>query len=405
MDVFRKEVVNSRNTSVYGVVTLNQSLSTNAIICFLVGLTVSILLLFYLIEYSKKIHVTGFIQPQLGEIKVSSVKPGVIKEILVNEGDIVTAGQTVFKVHGNNLASNGTFLHQKVIEDIKSKLNVQKSLLSLLNENKTNDLVQIETKEALYRQLLENLNSQLKLVEKKKEISSAQMSNITGMLKKGYISKLEYYLQEEKAVNLTQEYQSLSNSVIKQKSALSLLGSEKEKVMIEYSIKKKSVLSNLLSLESELHRKEGEAIFDITANVTGVVTGIRISRGELFKANQYLLTILPEHSEMQAVLLIPTHSIQDIKEGMSLVVTPLSNKNNQNRFKGLVRQVDRTVLLSNEVTNFPLDNNVPMYRAIGKLDTDNLGNLKSGMKINAQIILSQQTIIEWLFSSLKWKAM
>ena len=94
MELFRKQALNAHNTRLRGDVMalpkVSHWLLTSALLLWL-GLCV-----YWLItaQYARKETVRGWLKPTAGETRVYSDTTGIIKSMLVEEGDQVSAGES-----------------------------------------------------------------------------------------------------------------------------------------------------------------------------------------------------------------------------------------------------------------------------------------------------------------------
>lgn len=114
------------------------------------------------------------------------------------------------------------------------------------------------------------------------------------------------------------------------------------------------------------------------------------------------MNILPEGSELVAELLLPTRSAGLVEEG----------DNSRLRFdafpyqrfgymESTIVRVDKALIIPNEIP-LPITLQEPVYRLRAKLSAQTMQaygkqlNLKSGMLFEADIMLEQRRLIEWL---------
>jgi membrane fusion protein len=146
--------------------------------------------------------------------------------------------------------------------------------------------------------------------------------------------------------------------------------------------------------------------YTVTASNNRIVTGIQVVEGETLSTSKAqtkpLLHILPENSVLIAELLLPTRSAGFVQVG----------NNTRLRFDAFpyqrfgfieseIVQIDQTLTISNEI-QLPITLQEPVYRLRAKLSQQKMNafgkafELKSGMLFEADIMLEQRTLIEWL---------
>ena len=116
-----------------------------------------------------------------------------------------------------------------------------------------------------------------------------------------------------------------------------------------------------------------------------------------------LLNLLPEDSELEAVLLIPSESIGFVKTGqaakLKLDAFPYTRFGFQ---QAQIDEITEHVLLPNEL-NAPVEIQKAAYRVRARLPETNLiayghkVELKPGMTFKADVLLDEHPIWMWLF--------
>jgi membrane fusion protein len=127
-----------------------------------------------------------------------------------------------------------------------------------------------------------------------------------------------------------------------------------------------------------------------------------VFEGENLTQAKSILHILPEDSELIAELLLPTRSAGFIEEGNNTRLRFDAFPYQRFGFvKSQIVQIDQTLITPNE-RQMPIALQEPVYRLRAKLNQQQIQafgkafDLKSGMLFDADIMLEQRTLIEWL---------
>jgi membrane fusion protein len=168
--------------------------------------------------------------------------------------------------------------------------------------------------------------------------------------------------------------------------------------------KAKDLLETQLSkLQSQLVTIEQQRLGELRAPTDGKVTGLLAKVGKSVSSQQKLLSILPKFSFMQAVIYVPTSAFGFIEEGQSTQLRYHAFP--YQRFgihQGEVEQISSNVILPSE-TDMPGLITVPSYRVVVTLNSQNISAygrehpLRSGMKLDADIVIEQRSLLRWLF--------
>nr|HNH51140.1 HlyD family efflux transporter periplasmic adaptor subunit [Nitrosomonas sp.] len=159
-------------------------------------------------------------------------------------------------------------------------------------------------------------------------------------------------------------------------------------------------------LEQQLTETDLRRSIVLTAPTEGIVTTLLAEMGQMAQPNLPLLSILPAGAQLQAQLLVPTHSVGFIKPGQ--MVSLRYQAFPYQRFGhhlGEIIEVSRAVIQPNEA-NLPVSIQESVYRATVRLPQQQiiaygeLLPLQPEMILDADIHLDRRRLIEWVFDPL-----
>jgi len=340
MSLFRKEAVAHQGERLTGAISLAQPLSIKLTVVLLVCVAIAILVFLFSAEYSRKETVRGFLMPNKGVIKSFASQGGTIKNLWVTEGDNVTKGQSLATIIVQQNNSNG--IDQSI--QLTQQLNAQVALLG----------DEISQHKSLQTQELLNLQTQKTALQN--ELSKATF-NIT---------------------NIPQQYTLRINNLKRQQ----------------------------VDLQRQLAQVANNYKYTVTASNNGIVTGIQVVEGETLSPSKAqtkpLLHILPQGSELIAELLLPTRSAGFVQVGNTTRLRFDAFPYQRFGFiESKIIRIDQALINPSEI-QLPIALQEPVYRLRAKLNQQQMQafgkafNLKSGMLFEADIMLEQRTLIEWL---------
>ena len=163
-------------------------------------------------------------------------------------------------------------------------------------------------------------------------------------------------------------------------------------------------------LNNQLSQIKTSYQFTITASHTGIVTAIQAVEGETisqaFAQSRPLIQILPEGAELVAELLLPTRSAGFIVKGQQSRLRFAAFPYQRFGFvESEITRIDQSLVIPNEM-QIPVAINEPVYRLRAKLNKQSIQAygkefpLKSGMLLEADIMLEERSIIQWLLEPL-----
>ncbi|GHB66461.1 toxin secretion, membrane fusion protein [Psychrosphaera saromensis] len=406
MSLFRKEAVAQQSERLTGEIILAQPLSIKLTVGTLVAITATIVLFIFTAEYSRKETVRGFLIPIKGVVKSVATQGGVVDKLWVKEGDKVIKGQPLVSIIIQKKNATGIDLSDQLIEQVER----QKLMLSdEISQHNTLQLQEVKHLKQRYLALKNEqgaLTNQLTLADEKLTLLLAQQKYFNTLSKNGHLSKFEKDTQEQELLGAKQEKQNINRLLIQQQNELTQVRFNIENIPQQYALKINNLKRQQSEFSSQIAQISNGHKYTITASQGGVVSGIQVFEGENLTQAKSILHILPEDSELIAELLLPTRSAGFIEEG----------NNTRLRFDAFpyqrfgfiqsqIVQIDQTLITPNE-RQMPIALQEPVYRLRAKLNQQQIQafgkefDLKSGMLFDADIMLEQRTLIEWLLEPL-----
>ena len=404
--LFRKEAVSHQSERLTGDISLAQPLSMKLTVGILTTIAVLIVTFLFNAQYSRKETVRGFLMPNKGVIKSFAAQGGTIEKLWVKEGEVVEKGQTLATMIIQQRNSDGIELSAQLAKQLQTQQSLLQDEIKQHQTLKTQELDSLASHQQTIKLEQLALKSQLQLANEKAVLLQGQLTQFSNLNAKGYLSNLDKGRQEQALLEAKQEQQNLNRLLLQQSREVTQLAHSIETAPQQYTLR----INNLIRQQSEITRQlaqvDNHHQYTITASNSGTVTGIQVVEGESLSRTKPLLHILPAGSTLVAELLLPTRSAGFVKEGhharLRFDAFPYQ------RFGFInseINRVDRALITPNEV-QLPITLQEPVYRLRAQLDVQHVKafgkdfNLKSGMLFEADIMLEQRTLIEWLLEPL-----
>lgn len=406
MSLFRKEAVSHQSERLTGVITLAQPLSIKLTVLILVFIAIAIITFLFTAEYSRKETVRGFLMPNKGVIKSFATQGGTIERLLVKEGDAVEKDQTlaIMIIHQNN--ADGLSLSSKLQKQLTSQLSLIDEEISQYRSIQVQENQNLENKASALKGEKSALESQLTLANEKLELLLAQQKDVKQLNDSGFISNFEKENQQQALLEAKQEKQNIARLLLQQNNQINQTAFDQANLPQQYTLRINSLLREKADIENQLAQVQNSHSYTITASHAGTVTGIQVVEGETLSPSKAqskpLLHILPKGSELVAELLLPTRSAGFIAKGQTSRLRFDAFPYQRFGFiESEITRIDRALIAPNEV-QLPINLQEPVYRLRAKLSKQQMQaygqafELKSGMLFEADIMLEQRTLIEWL---------
>src|ERR671920_2512563 len=103
----QEAVVFQQHHRQWGDVASLQPLSTKHVAWFIAATVAGICIFLFVAQYARKETALGYLTPTAGTAKIFVPQRGTIKEVHVNQGDLVREGQPLITIETNQIAAEG----------------------------------------------------------------------------------------------------------------------------------------------------------------------------------------------------------------------------------------------------------------------------------------------------------
>lgn len=282
---------------------------------------------------------------------IDNLEGGIIRDILVQEGEIVKKDQPIIKLDTTQTAAKLDEIkrdyskYQLTANRLKSQLKnvpftpseeIQKQFPDFVAQetgryktdmdqlSKETNIVEAEVKSKEHE--LKEKQEKLLLDKKHLALVTEQGDMIASLYKKGLSSKLKHITAQREIVNLKNEVSSSEELIPKLEAEVERTKSQLKKVKIDFDdeceknlqdaeLKLSELQSNKSIYEDRLNRQE------ITAPIDGIVKEINVKTlGGTIKAGQSIMTIVPLNDELLAEIKITPNDIGFIKPDSPVII-------------------------------------------------------------------------------------
>jgi membrane fusion protein len=403
--LFRAEVLAARADTASGASMAIRQVSAGKLIAFFVALAVMVILVLVFGQYTKKERVQGDLQPRDGVAMIVPPEPGVVRRVLVKEGQAVKAGDVIAEISNERFSDAGstqTLLAQN-LEGQRSQVRTQAEGQAQAN---TAAVAATEQKMAQSRRDLTTLGEEIKL--QTQQIASAQklVDQLKPLLDERIISDLQYEQQRQQLLDQTARLQTLKRQRSAAEAELAQAQEERQRLTAQHRVERATLDRDLLTLQQEEVQRHGARLMLLKAPVDGVVSGLLATPGQSVAANALLASIVPTQSALDAVLYVPSTAMGFIKQGQDVRISYDAFPYQRfGQYHGKVRsisQTDVTVTLPGGNAN----DRRAMFLVHVTLDQGKVRAygadipLHAGHTLTADIEIDRRTLIRWMLDPL-----
>ena len=391
--LFRSEIADNQQR-LMGAISLAQPVSIYiwmAALILIFGLVTTFLLLS---EHHRKERVRGFLVPDKGLLRIHASQPATVAMIHVREGDQVAAGELLVSLVRKQSTVTGDDLGGVVVEQIQQRLHL---LQQAIIDNQTlldKKLTASEGRELALDHSIQHLNGQLKIAQSRLGIQRRRLESQRKLHASGHIPRIQLDQSEEAFLAEQLSLGQLQRQVLILAEQRQQAADVTEQLPVQSGMKANELQRQIAQLAQQLSEVESTFQPGVRAAEAGVITAVRLVEGQLVEPGDALMTVIPQDSNLIAELLLPSRSIGQIKTGDSTRLRfDAFPYQKYGLLDGEILQIDRAVL-DTRVQASP----EPVYRVRAGLDAQQLGEhpLRSGMLVEADILLEKRRLLDWL---------
>jgi membrane fusion protein len=169
---------------------------------------------------------------------------------------------------------------------------------------------------------------------------------------------------------------------------------------------------NELAIQQDIAESEARREIHVIAQTAGTVAAITVDVGKAVLADSTLISILPTGSELEAEIYAPSRAVGFIRPGMKVLLRYQAYPYQKfGQYEAVVHEVAGTSMSAQDLTlpgaaTISNQTSEPLYRIRLRLKQQSvlaygkLVNLKSGMLLDASIILEHRRLYEWILEPL-----
>lgn len=402
-DLFRKQAVKKQQNRLLGDVLLLHPFSYSLLCVFLIVFVAVSLSYLTWGQYARQETVSGYLLPDSGILKVYAPQTGIVNQLFVEEGQKVEKGQALLALRSSKVLKSGVEAKQLQINQLGEQIELiaaQLTRLKPLFEIKRLDLKQQITST---KQDIAHINQQLKIAGDRLSLQVELLDKMQNLVKQKHISQTKVIETKAQELNLLADKQSLRRMLTQRQQEIEAIKQRKKQLKFELEERKDSLKTQSSELKQQLAQLEASHHFIIRAEQSGHVSALQVKLGQLTTNNMPLLSLLPEGSELQGELLVPTQAIGFIEPGQQVLLRYSAFPYQKfGLHAGTVKNVSHNVLMPNELNEVPISLITPVYRVTVSLDSQSVNAygrsfpLRAGIQLDADIRLAERTLFEWL---------
>lgn len=373
-------------------------------------LAAGILVWLFVGTYTRRVHVTGVLLPVEGLLDVSARTGGTVVTLLVNEGQHVAAGDALATVSGERSSERMGDTSEQVAITLQTDQHRLQHDMDQASRLSDDQAIALRQQISTGREQLQQIEGQITFQKAQVELQDGMLDKVSPLLAKGYISAFQVQQQRVQLLTAKGDLNALMRQRADIRQQMATAQSQLTQLPMQLSAKLGELSGQLATNKQALAQVEADRAVVLRAPAAGTVSGIMVKKGQTLTIGQAVASIIPEGSDLMARLLVKSEAIGFVREGtpvaMHLQAFPYQKFGVQ---KGTVSQVSSSAMSPQEAMVLLGQQQVeqePLYRvdvALGRQTVMAYGqakSLRSGMALDADILLEKRRLIEWMLEPL-----
>lgn len=400
--LFRQEVLAAQSDSAKGNAMALTPVTSGWLVAFFALVCALVLLLLVTGSYTAKETVTGEVQPVEGVAVVTPPENGVVRKLLVKEGQVVKAGDVLAEISNERFSDAGS---TEVLVESRLEGQKQQVLAQTNSQAKAQSAVMsgLEQRIAQARRDVDTLAEEMKLQSQQVASARKLFEQLAPLKAEQIVSDLQYEQQRQSLLEQSARLQTLKRQWTGAQAELAQARDERDRLLAQHEVERASLGRDLLGLEQEQVQRRGAHVMLLKAPIDGVVSGLSATMGQRVSAGAVMASVVPTGSAMQAVLYVPSTAMGFIKPGQTVRVRYDAFPYQRfGQYAGVVRSVSQTdIPLPPAMQNSPDQRArflvkvalaTPYVTAYGQQVA-----LRPGHTLSADIELDRRRLIRWMF--------
>ena len=402
--LFRKEVLESKQLNWLGGVSLSQPLKIWVLVGLMTTSTLLIVCFLFVGEYTRRSRVTGQLVPDLGLSVIVSPTDGVVGRLFPNEGDRVNADDALSVINVPRVTTEGN----DTLSIVRTGLDRRQESIQQLGRSQSSrteaQILGVIRQRDLAAKELDQITKEIETRREQVRIGRETEDRFKQVADDKYVSQLQVNQQQQAVLEFLNMQQLLERQSLSIRRNLTQLEQELQELQAQKSGILAATSGDLAKLDQERVQEEANGQLSIRAPLDGMVANRLIEPGQAVTAGQPILSLLPQGSQLQAQLFVPSSAVGFIEPGDRVLLRYQAFPYQKfGHHGGSIIRVSYSSILPSKNGK---DDGEPYYRVIVALDTQTVTAygksepLRPGMKLDADILGERRKLYEWALEPL-----
>lgn len=399
--MFRQEAVQAASSR-YGVPVRAYGVKSWLLTIFFLVLLLSLITFLCIARYSRKETVVGSLVASSGAQSFVALRAGIVDAVLAKEGQSLRRDAPVISISYQALATSGQNIAElrrtAADEESSAFKNQQIATIRALES-------QIDESDFLRQGIaadLAQLDADREIARERIRLAAEGLAAAETLHARQLMATTQLRQREEALLAARQQQSTLMREQRGLQSQLSQISAQRRRLTAELA---QSIAASAereakhIEQRADLMAQEGQLF---TARSAGRLASLLVRPGASVQAGQSLGVLLPEGTQLEAELWVPSSAVAFLRESGS--VRLLYDAYPYQRFgsyRGRIKFISQSPTSPNDVA-VPSGSTEPMYRVVVALERQTVwaygrwSSLTPGMRLTADLVLDDRPLIVWL---------
>lgn len=408
MSLFREDA-RKRSTALKGT-SLEVELNTDRQHLILSAIAIAIVVILvaslFVWEHKRRIRVVGRVTSAEAAVRVVAQTAGQILGGMLVEGKVVRRGDVLLTLNSERTAS-GVSVDRAELKMLQQQIDLAERQLQSSEAIFEAQRKQHENTLASTKAMLLGIDVQMALEISREKIGDNNLANSQRLATAGFISEMqvsqryeETLAQRARSAQLHREKASIELNLANALGELHLISKRSD-------VERGRLMSNIVAFQRQLGEIQLKVDSKILSPVDGIVTAVKVSRGQAVAAGETMLTVLPMSSPLQGRALVPSAAMGFLRSGQQVflhyLAFPYQKFGHQ---RGTVASYSVATVSTESGPREDNKNKDSYYEVVINLESQSLPgfgtrvSILPDMQFEADIVTESRTIFEWIFEPL-----
>ena len=202
-DLFRKQAVEHGTHRLEGELVLATPLSTQLLGAVAAIIIVTVVVFASTATYARKELVSGWITPEQGVVRATTLYSGRVEAVFVSEGDVLAAGAPIARLRHDTLTSSGSTGVQ-ILSSLQDQADAAERVAVLEIERLASERDRLAGSLSGFRSELEGLENEISLQRERIALVQTQVARAEQLAEQGLVSRRELGDRQDLALQARQ---------------------------------------------------------------------------------------------------------------------------------------------------------------------------------------------------------